>query len=54
MVELKMDDMKIEGPWKDSDFRIIIGRTTIDYDWAKEEINRKKHGYSLESAVHFL
>jgi len=46
--------MKIEGPWKDSDFRIIIGRTKIDYDWTKEEINRKKHGYSLESAVHFL
>jgi uncharacterized DUF497 family protein len=36
------------------DFRAVIGGTTIDYDLNKEEINRKKHGYSLESAVHML
>jgi hypothetical protein len=36
------------------DFRAVIGDTTIDYDLNKEEINRKKHGYSLESAVHML
>lgn len=44
----------IKGPWKETDFRLIIGRTKIDYDWTKEEINRKNHGYSLESAAHFL
>lgn len=49
-----MDDQPIRGPWKETDFRLIIGRTKIDYDWGKEEINRKKHGYSLESAVVFL
>ena len=36
------------------DFRLVIGRTRIDYDRDKEEENRKKHGYSLESAVHLL
>jgi uncharacterized DUF497 family protein len=40
--------------WADSDFRIVIGSTGIDYDPNKEAINRQKHGYSLESAVHFL
>ena len=36
------------------EFRLIIGRTRIDYDESKEMINRKKHGYSLESAVHYF
>jgi uncharacterized DUF497 family protein len=36
------------------DFRLIIGRTSIDYDRDKEDENRKKHGYSLESAVFLL
>lgn len=40
--------------WNDSDFRLIIGRTGIDYDQDKEELNRKKHGYSLESAVYIF
>ena len=35
----------------DWEFRVIIGRTKIDYDPNKEEINRQKHGYSLESIV---
>jgi uncharacterized DUF497 family protein len=26
----------------------------VNYDTTKEEVNRKKHGYSLESAVHFF
>ena len=38
----------------DYDFRIVLGRTRIDYDTTKEEENRKKHGYSLESAVYIL
>ena len=38
----------------DHDFRLIIGRTKIDYTEAKEDINRKKHKYSLLSAVHLL
>lgn len=36
------------------DFRVVIGRTKIDYDRNKEHENRKKHGYSLESAVYLL
>lgn len=36
------------------EFRVILGGTTVDYDPEKEEINRKKHGYSLESAVHLF
>lgn len=44
----------ISLPWIETDFRVVIGSTQIDYDLNKEEINRKKHGYSLESAVLFL
>lgn len=36
------------------EFRLIFGRTKIEFDENKEEINRKKHGYSLESAVHYF
>lgn len=36
------------------EFRVVFGRTRIDYDQNKEEANRAKHGYSLESAVYFL
>ncbi len=36
------------------EFRVVLGRTRIDYDRDKEYINREKHGYSLESAVHLL
>ena len=38
----------------DYEFRLVFGRTKIDYDPDKEEANRKKHGYSLESAVYLL
>lgn len=48
------NDTPPRGPWKKTDFRLLIGRTKIDYDRMKEESNRKKHGYSLLSAVHFL
>jgi uncharacterized DUF497 family protein len=41
-------------PWNLEDFRLIIGSTQVDYDLAKEDTNRRKHGYSLESAVSFL
>ncbi len=37
-----------------SDFRLVFGRTKIDYDPDKEDENRRKHGYSLESAVYLL
>jgi uncharacterized DUF497 family protein len=40
--------------WTETDFRVVIGNTSIDYDDTKEEINRKKHGYSLESAAYLL
>lgn len=36
------------------EFRVVIGRTSIDHDMDKEHANRKKHGYSLESAVEQL
>ena len=48
------DTDEIKGLWESTDFRVIIGRSKIDYDYDKEEENRRKNGYSLESAVHFL
>ena len=36
------------------EFRLVIGVTKIEYDKSKEDINRTKHGYSLESAVHYF
>ena len=36
------------------EFRLIFGRTRIEYDESKEMANRKNHGYSLESAVHYF
>jgi len=39
---------------KKTDFRGVFGRTKIDFDPDKEEINRKKHQYSLLSAVDLL
>lgn len=41
-------------PWNPGDFQLVIGTTQVDYDQNKEDSNRKKHGYSLESAVHFF
>lgn len=38
-------------PWQ---FRLVLGTTQIDFDPTKEEANRRKHRYSLESAVHLL
>lgn len=38
----------------ETDFRLILGSRKIDYDLNKEDENRKKHGYSLESAVYLL
>jgi uncharacterized DUF497 family protein len=43
-----------DSPWTPEDFRLIVGNTQVDYDATKEEVNRKLHGYSLESAVHFF
>ena len=42
------------APWSETDFRVIIGSTRIDFDPEKEDANREKHKYSLLSAVHFL
>jgi len=38
----------------DWEFRVVYGRTRVDYDIGKEYANREKHGYSLESAVSLL
>lgn len=35
-------------------FRVLPGITKIEFDPDKEEINRQKHGYSLQSAVWLL
>jgi uncharacterized DUF497 family protein len=43
-----------QTPWEPEDFRLVIGMTQVDYDRNKENVNRAKHGYSLESAVHFF
>lgn len=40
--------------WSNSDFRIVIGSSTIDYDQNKNNINRTNHSYSLESAAYLL
>jgi uncharacterized DUF497 family protein len=37
--------------WKEHEFRLILGRTRIDFDPTKEDSNRRKHGYSLTCAV---
>ena len=36
------------------EFRVVFGRTRIDYDPNKDQSNREKHGYSLEAAVPLL
>ena len=36
------------------ELRLVFGRTKIDWDLSKEEVNRRKHGYSLESAAHLM
>lgn len=49
-----MDDIPRKMGIPDWEFRVVIGTTKIDYDLDKEYSNRKKHGYSLESAVSLL
>ena len=53
-----MNDDETDIPGKlgirDHEIRVVIGGTTVDYDPEKENVNRKKHGYSLPSAVHLL
>ena len=36
------------------EFRVVFGRTKIDFDPNKENANQRRHGYSLESAVSLL
>ncbi len=36
---------------QDSDFRLVIGSTGIDYDPNKNEINISNHGYSFDEAI---
>ena len=38
----------------DHAFRVVIGSTKIEFDENKEQKNRSKHGYSLESAKYIL
>jgi len=53
------DEVDIAELWRrkgvpDWEFRVTFGSTTVDYDPEKDVVNRKVHGYSLESAVAFL
>lgn len=41
-------------PWCETDFRVVIGSTTIEFDPKKERQNREKHGYSLQHAARLL
>jgi len=47
--------MKTDIPKKlgidETDFRLVIGSSTVDYDLGKNEINKLKHGYSFEEAI---
>jgi len=36
------------------EFRVVFGKSRIDYDPGKEGANRRKHNYSLESAAYLL
>jgi uncharacterized DUF497 family protein len=53
-----MNDDEMDVPRKldirDYEFRVVVGGTAVDYDLKKEDANRKKHGYSLQSAVNLL
>src|SRR5688500_18540471 len=49
-----MDEIAPKTRIPDWEFRVVIGKTKIDYDLDKEYSNREKHGYSLESAVLLL
>jgi uncharacterized DUF497 family protein len=44
----------ISPQWNFEDVRLVIGSTKVDYDLNKEFTNRRNHGYSLTSAVHFF
>lgn len=49
-----MKDIQKRLGINETQFRLVIGMSKIDYDKNKETTNRKKHGYSLESGVHLL
>ncbi|MGB7912002.1 MAG: BrnT family toxin [Desulfobaccales bacterium] len=49
-----MEDIPERLGINETDFRLVVGISKIDYDKNKELINRKKHGYSLESGVDLL
>jgi uncharacterized DUF497 family protein len=36
---------------KESDFRLIIGSSTVDYDPNKNKANKSKHGYAFDEAI---
>jgi len=36
---------------KETDFRLVIGSTKVEYDPAKNESNMLKHGYSFDEAI---
>lgn len=47
-------DIPIKMGIPDYEFRVVFGRTKIEYGPEKEYENRKNHGYSLESAMQLL
>ena len=53
MLERYQVDMQ-PMPWNTENFRLVIGRTKIDYDPNKENANQRRHGRSLKSAAQYL
>ena len=49
------DPLKMDIPKKlnikETDFRLVIGSSTVDYDPNKNEINKSNHGYSFDEAI---
>jgi len=39
---------------KETDFRLVIGSTKVEFDPAKNESNILKHGYSFDVAIEFF
>ena len=39
---------------KESDFRLVIGSSKVEFDPAKNDSNKTKHGYSFDVAIEIL
>ena len=39
---------------EENEIRFVVGRTSVDFDPDKDDINRKKHGYALDCAIDII